>query len=64
MFEQLLSYPEEVALFDRSKTFDFVVRTKDLLQELQHRSQIAKRGVRLIGFFLDLERAMASALTH
>ena len=60
MFEQLFGHPEEVALFDRSEILDIVGRTKDLLQELQDRSQIAKRGVRLIGFFLEVERAMAS----
>lgn len=64
MFEQLFSYPEEVALFDRSEMLDIVVRTKDLLQEIQDRCLIAKRGVRLIGFFLDVERAMASGHTR
>ena len=64
MSEQLFSYPEEVALFDRSEMLDIVVRTKDLLQEIQDRCLIAKRGIRLIGFFLDVERAMASGHTR
>lgn len=64
MFEQLSSYPEEVALFDRSEMLDIVVRTKDLLHEIQDRCRVAKRGVRLIGFFLDDERTTASGRTR
>ena len=41
-----------------------VIRTKDLLQESQDRSQIVKRGLRLIRFFLDVERTMASGHTR
>ena len=53
-----------MALFDRSEKLVVVVRTKDLLQESQDRSQIVKRGIRLIGFFLDVKRAMASGHTR
>ncbi|KAL6240230.1 hypothetical protein RBB50_012877 [Rhinocladiella similis] len=60
MFEQLFNGQDGNSLYDRGEMLDLVRKSCLLLQETQDRSQIARRGVRLIGFFLDMEQDIAN----
>lgn len=57
MFEQLFNGNDPNRMFERDEMLDIVRHSCAFLGEVQDRSQIARRGVRLIEFLLELEEA-------
>lgn len=60
MFEQLFNGQDPNSMFERREMLDIVRRSAAFLREVQDRSQIAKRGARLIGFLLEMEEAIVN----